>query len=304
MMVPGQLETSEEESCCKPAVRVVNNELNKEVLYQSNFLRMETLTIRPVEDYIHTATAVESDVIHIKLLFSDTWIEEYIDQQIVFLKPQFFYIMRRPAACPMRTIYKSDHSYCNLDIRISREIAPALYEDLPNQEIKNNNPLIELPISDKLIKIILEFKKLDNKDLSNIFLIIAKLFYFLNEVQLVKNEKENQSHSIYNPVDRQKFAAIKSYIQNQYDRFPTIAFMAKEFGMNSCKLKKGFKDIFGLGLFEYANHVRMEVAINLLELNACSIKEIAFQLGYTTPSAFSNAFKRYFGYPPKQYPLR
>ncbi|MDM1397762.1 helix-turn-helix transcriptional regulator [Myroides odoratimimus] len=105
------------------------------------------------------------------------------------------------------------------------------------------------------------------------------------------------------PEDELILSNIKEFIDLNYREFYTTEELSKLFFMNEYKLKKGFKHLYNLGLFEYAQHRRMNIAIQKLEEAHHTIAEIAFDLGYSSSVAFSKAFKKHFGYPPKRFHL-
>ena len=88
--------------------------------------------------------------------------------------------------------------------------------------------------------------------------------------------------------------ASKHIMDTNFDQHITIASIARQTGMNEFKLKAGFKQIFGISMFEYLMKTRMQTARNLLLETDKPIKEIAVLTGYATKQSFLNAFKRYF----------
>jgi len=79
---------------------------------------------------------------------------------------------------------------------------------------------------------------------------------------------------------------------------PTIAQLARAVGMNQCKLKKAFKEYFGITIYAMFQHERMSHAKRLLRNN--NVTETATLLGYSNISHFSAAFTNQFGYLPSQ----
>ena len=63
-------------------------------------------------------------------------------------------------------------------------------------------------------------------------------------------------------------------------------------------LEKKFKQAFGVGIIEYRNKKRMEVANELLK--AHSVSEVSELLFYRSIYSFSRAYKSYFGYAPSK----
>jgi AraC-like DNA-binding protein len=86
----------------------------------------------------------------------------------------------------------------------------------------------------------------------------------------------------------------KHILDQSFDQHITVASVAQKVGMNEFKLKAGFKQVFGISMFDYLINTRMQVARNLLLETDKPIKEIASLTGYATKQSFLSAFKRYF----------
>ena len=82
---------------------------------------------------------------------------------------------------------------------------------------------------------------------------------------------------------------------------PSLLELAQRVGLNDCKLKRGFRQLFGMTAFGYLYQQRMEKARDLLKVDTMNITEVAAVVGYTNPSAFGAAFKRMFGTTPSAY---
>jgi AraC-like DNA-binding protein len=74
--------------------------------------------------------------------------------------------------------------------------------------------------------------------------------------------------------------------------------LAKEVGMNDYKLKIAFRQLFGMGLFEYHLGLRMNEARRLLEETNKPVKAIAKLTGYSRITSFITTFRKFFGYTP------
>jgi AraC family transcriptional regulator, transcriptional activator of the genes for pyochelin and ferripyochelin receptors len=83
-------------------------------------------------------------------------------------------------------------------------------------------------------------------------------------------------------------------LDRSFDRHLTIAAIAQQIGMNEFKLKAGFKQVFGISMFDYLVKTRMQAARELLLETDKPIKEIASLTGYATKQSFLNAFKKYY----------
>jgi AraC-like DNA-binding protein len=71
--------------------------------------------------------------------------------------------------------------------------------------------------------------------------------------------------------------------------------------MNELKLRKIFTQVFGMGIYEYYQHVRMKEAARLLREERISVSEVGYQLGFENLGHFTKIFKRHIGKKPKQY---
>lgn len=103
---------------------------------------------------------------------------------------------------------------------------------------------------------------------------------------------------VLKPYDIEKIREAKDILLAQMDTPVTVIALAHQIGINDFKLKKGFKQIFGTTIFDYLLQARMEKAVELLTSTTIPVTEIAFIVGYQTIGAFSNIFKKHFGYPP------
>lgn len=87
---------------------------------------------------------------------------------------------------------------------------------------------------------------------------------------------------------------------NLHEHF-TIDKLSRMAGTNQFKLKKGFRQLFGMGVFHRLLFLRMEQAKTLLENTKKSIGEIAELAGYDTAAGFIHAFRREFDITPREW---
>jgi AraC-like DNA-binding protein len=81
----------------------------------------------------------------------------------------------------------------------------------------------------------------------------------------------------------------------------TVAQLAKEAALSRSAFFERFNCAVGMAPMEYLLAWRMAVAKNLLRRNEGGMAEIAEQVGYSSASAFSVAFARHTGLPPRRY---
>jgi AraC-like DNA-binding protein len=101
-------------------------------------------------------------------------------------------------------------------------------------------------------------------------------------------------------VEVEKMQLAKKYILENLANNLTIPIIASNVGTNQCYLKKGFKEVFEQTIFEFIQENRMIKAKHLLHGEQPNITEIAYMVGYSSLSSFSQSFKNYFGITPTE----
>lgn len=85
------------------------------------------------------------------------------------------------------------------------------------------------------------------------------------------------------------------------DRAWTVPELAKEAGLSRSAFFTRFNRIVGVAPIAYLMNWRMTLAKNMLGTGRQSIAEVSDRIGYGSASAFSTAFTRHVGRPPKEY---
>lgn len=100
--------------------------------------------------------------------------------------------------------------------------------------------------------------------------------------------------------DIHKIAEARGIVLEHLASPPSIERLARLVGINQTQLKSGFKAITGQTIFGYVQRCRMERAAELLLSGTRNISEVSYEVGYSHSANFTMAFKRYFGYLPKE----
>ncbi len=101
-------------------------------------------------------------------------------------------------------------------------------------------------------------------------------------------------------VDKKRLEMAKDILSNNLDNPPSLSELSMQLGLNTTKLKKEFKDVFGLPVFKYLQNERLTTAHSLISKKKATVQEAAWHVGYDSLSSFSNAFAKKFGYRPSQ----
>jgi AraC-like DNA-binding protein len=90
-------------------------------------------------------------------------------------------------------------------------------------------------------------------------------------------------------------------LENYGEVFPKIEKLARIALMSESKLKKIYKQAFGMGLYEYYQKNRMHKAKELLNSGEYTVSQVGTMLGYHNLSNFSASFKKEFNQLPRDH---
>lgn len=100
--------------------------------------------------------------------------------------------------------------------------------------------------------------------------------------------------------ERKKLYDAKEILSQNLEAPPSLSELSRQIGLNSFKLKKNFKELFGVPVFKYLQNQRMAKAYELLQNGNATIQEAAWNVGYDSLSSFSNAFSKKYGFRPSE----
>ena len=103
--------------------------------------------------------------------------------------------------------------------------------------------------------------------------------------------------------DIEQLHQAKEILIQQATHPPSLINLARQVGLNDYKLKQGFRHLFGTTAFGYLRDYRLQQAKALLHNPNLTIASVAATVGYKSPEAFCNAFRRKFAVSPKAYQI-
>ncbi|MDN5214855.1 AraC family transcriptional regulator [Fulvivirgaceae bacterium BMA12] len=137
---------------------------------------------------------------------------------------------------------------------------------------------------------------------------MKKLFLLSKCVEILVMQAEAYDQSLrrenifYKKKDDQdRLVYARQILQEKMENPPTLSELSKIIGINEYKLKRGFRELFGVTVFGYLSDFRLERAKEELQDSGKSIGEIAYLLGYYSPQHFANAFRKKFGISPSEF---
>jgi AraC-like DNA-binding protein len=125
----------------------------------------------------------------------------------------------------------------------------------------------------------------------NKILRIAEIFF-----EWLRSESKNLDQKPVSRTDIERAQKIEDILTSENVVLPpTIKELSRVAAMSESKLKKVFKTVFGLPIYEYFQRHRMQKAKIMLMSGNYSIKDVGYSLGYANLSNFTLAFKKEFG---------
>lgn len=121
-------------------------------------------------------------------------------------------------------------------------------------------------------------------------------------LQLDALTQKSSSNLSLKKQDKEAIYYAKEILINSYNDPPNLTTLARKVGLNTRKLKEGFRYVFNNTVFGYLREYRLEMAKNLLAEER-AIALVASMVGYGSPSAFTIAFQKQFGVNPKTYQM-
>ena len=139
---------------------------------------------------------------------------------------------------------------------------------------------ISLGVSEYMLKPVTKEEVLD---------VLKKL---LPAVQIRNNEKESGSNLIHD---------AEKVIYKKYKEQIGVAQIAEELGVSPNYLSSQFKKYKNKTLTTYITDLRMDTAIEMLQLPGANVKTISEHLGYQSSRHFARLFREKFGKSPSEF---
>ncbi len=93
---------------------------------------------------------------------------------------------------------------------------------------------------------------------------------------------------------------VIEHIMNNYEKPFKIEELAEIANMSVSSLHRHFKEITAMSPIQFQKQLRLQEARSLLLSESADAADVAFRVGYESPSQFSREYSRMFGLPPKE----
>lgn len=128
----------------------------------------------------------------------------------------------------------------------------------------------------------------------------------LELIAVYLNETVFQCEKVSNNInlsseDMKSIYRAKEILNEELTQTLPLKCLSKRVCLNEFKLKKGFKEIFGVPVHTYVLDKRLELARFLLEERRLRVSDVAVSVGYSNMSHFAAAFRKKYGVNPGDY---
>ena len=126
-------------------------------------------------------------------------------------------------------------------------------------------------------------------------MILMQIWY-----KLYLNFSKEPSNARKSKLHLERLRNIISFIEQHYHQEISLEDVAKSANICKSECCRFFKKHMGMTIFDYVLYTRIQNSLTLLT-NADSITEVASQVGFSSPSYYSQIFKRYMKCTPMEY---
>ncbi|MBS1633993.1 MAG: helix-turn-helix transcriptional regulator [Bacteroidetes bacterium] len=225
-------------------------------------------------------------------------------QKVKIVSP---YVRVFPSALPHSSLFKKDTHVNVVSIFVSADYLKSflgtdghrfrfLFES-------DNNFLIEEIMSDDLIRTVNDIVKKEPpdtlKDYHYRLKVLELLFYLFQRLA----KREQSAHQKLSGKDIKAIYQVRDKLISSLEKPTSITVLKKIAGMNELKMRQVFIQVFGMGIYEYYQQVRMKEAARLLREEKLSVSEAGYKMGFENLSHFSRVFEKHIGSKPKKYSM-
>lgn len=290
----------------------VSTAKNIEIQYQKTFDYLPELAILIVSCVVKKTFTIKTSApknikdgicFSFSNMFEDG--EKSNGRKILKTQDKMSYVQVFPHAYEQKHILKKGTNVNALSVTISAGYLKSfLKQDAQKFQFLFDNEeifLIEEIMTDDILRAVNDLVKREQPNTLTSYhykLKVMELLFYLfqslsnreKSVQLKLSDKE--INSIYKVRDKLVSSLQKP---SPIEELKQIA------GMNELKMRKLFTQVFGMGIYDYYQHLRMKEAARLLRDENLSVSEVGYKMGFENLSHFTKVFEKHIGKKPKKY---
>ena len=105
-----------------------------------------------------------------------------------------------------------------------------------------------------------------------------------------------------NKLDKKFISDFKAIVESRLSE-PSLNVdsLCKEMGLSRIQLYRKVKALMGVAVNDYIQTIRLNKACHILQQPGVSVADVAYRVGFSSPTYFSTAFKTKYGLSPMEY---
>jgi AraC-like DNA-binding protein len=171
----------------------------------------------------------------------------------------------------------------------------------PIRGLQNSPRVLDQKATEYLFQLVREYRqpREGTPDSLEISYILSRLLQHLLTCQTLPLDRKDIHSS--DDVRDVILESINRYVRANLGRAVTIADIAEELGYSVSHLRAVFRDRLGVSLGRYMRESRLSEAAQLLQSSTLNVSDIGERCGFESLYAFSRAFRKAYGIPPRTY---
>jgi signal transduction histidine kinase/DNA-binding response OmpR family regulator len=103
-------------------------------------------------------------------------------------------------------------------------------------------------------------------------------------------------------LDRKFLNKISQIVEEHLEKEElTVEELSQLLGLSRVHVYRKIKKLTGMSVSEFVRSVKLKLSLNLIKTNGKTIAEIAYEVGFSSPSYFTKCFKDQFGISPSEF---
>ncbi|MFB6343500.1 substrate-binding domain-containing protein [Saccharicrinis sp. FJH62] len=111
-----------------------------------------------------------------------------------------------------------------------------------------------------------------------------------------------ENDSDLSKLDRKFLNKISQIVEEHLEKEElTVEELSQRLGLSRVHVYRKIKKLTGMSVSEFVRSVKLKLSLNLIKTSGKTISEIAYEVGFSSPSYFTKCFKDQFGISPSEF---
>ena len=164
-----------------------------------------------------------------------------------------------------------------------------------------NNFWIEELMTDDILRTVNDIVKKEAPGTMTSFYYKMKAMELLYHLFKSLRNRQNAAGQKLDKKEIENIYQVRDKIVSSLSKPSPLGELKQIAGMNELKLRRIFKQVFGMGIYDYYQHLRMKEAARLLREEKLTVSEAGFQMGFDNLGHFTKVFEKHIGKKHKKY---